>query len=98
MKRVIEIILFLAFLLVPSDIPAAENRERKCDMNDFPGRQQMLQELFTHLDPEQMGVKYREAVKTGETNALVKAAAEYFRSRPARKYSVYFLEKRRIIS
>ena len=57
-------------------------------MNDFPGRQQMLQELFAHLDPEQMGVKYREAVKTGETNALVKAAAEYFRSRPARKYSL----------
>ena len=46
----------------------------------------MLQELFEQLDPEQMGANFRKALESKDRDALIRATAEYFRSRPAKKY------------
>ena len=55
-------------------------------MNDFAEFDTMLSELFSLLDPEMMGERYKHALEKNDRDALISAAAEYFRTRRERPY------------
>ena len=54
--------------------------------NDFSGKQALLQELFAELDPAVMGENYRKALREGNEKELIRATAEFFRSRKESAY------------
>ncbi len=86
MKTMVKIVLFILAVVVSSAAMSAPKQRKTPAMNDFAGREKMLQELFEQLDPEQMGANFRKALESKDRNALIRATAEYFRSRPAKKY------------
>ena len=53
---------------------------------DFPEKQALLHELFAELDPAVMGSGYRKALQTGDEKELIRATAQFFRSRKESAY------------
>ena len=55
-------------------------------MNTFPQYEAMLRELFSLLDPKEMGEEWRLAFANSDLDALIKSTAAHFRTRPERPF------------